>query len=87
MELEADYLVLVHILEKKVEVPWCIAYEVREIMQLMTSIEYRIFHTYKENNRGADFMANIGCREGKTLQFSCFEDLPKEMRGVVKVLN
>lgn len=62
-------------------------YEVREIVQLMDSIEYRILHTYgKRTIEGLILWLTVnGCKEGKTLQFSCFEDLPKEMRGIVKL--
>lgn len=40
-----------------------IAYEVRKIKHLLSHIEYRIAHIYRENNQAADFLANWGYKE------------------------
>ncbi|KAM7488420.1 hypothetical protein LguiB_025904 [Lonicera macranthoides] len=51
----------------------------------MRNIEYTILHTNRENNKGADFMDNLGYREQKKLQLDCFEDLPNEIKGIIKL--
>lgn len=48
VDIEVDSLVLVHILCKKVGIPWNVVYNVRCIWRLMEQLDYRLSHTFRE---------------------------------------
>lgn len=43
-------------LQSKVEVPWGIVYEVTEIYLEVSQLDFRLMHTYRENNRSVAFL-------------------------------
>lgn len=45
------------------DAPWTIVYEVRMILQLLGSMDYNLMHNYREYNKGAEFLANLGFAE------------------------
>ena len=63
VDLEVDSLILSQIVQKKVEPPWCIMYEIRMLFDLLCC-NFSISHTYRENNMAADLLSNIGYKEG-----------------------
>lgn len=79
--LRSDSLMLIHILEKRISIPW--AYEVRLIRDLLSRSDCKLMHTYRENNMATDFLANLGFREKA---FKLFEgsDIPSLLRGIVR---
>ena len=60
IDIEVDTHILVHILRKNMDVPQGITYEIREIRKLLDQMDERIMHTFRENNKAADFLANQG---------------------------
>lgn len=65
VDAEVDSQILVHVLEGKVQMPWTIAYEIRMIREVMVQMDCRLMHTYRENTKCADFLANLGCAQRK----------------------
>lgn len=61
VDLEVDSLILAQIVQKKVEPPWCIMYEIRMLFDL-SRCNFSISH--RENNMAADLLSNIGYKEG-----------------------
>lgn len=59
--IEVDSLILVQVLKTEIEVPWSIVHEVRLIWRWMGLLNCSLSHTYRENNKGVDFLANLGC--------------------------
>lgn len=85
VEIEADSLALVQIIQRTVGVPWSIVHEIREVWKLMQQIEFHIQHIYSESSKGGIFLANLGCIEQKRVSFSGFVNLPRLLRGIVKL--
>ena len=85
VEAEIDSLILVKIVNREVEVPWRIVYEVREIWKLVSQMQFKLSHTYRENNQSADFLANYGCSHQCRQVFHGFGELPHSLRGIVNV--
>lgn len=61
-----------------------ISLEVRKIFNCLLNMNFSIKHTYRENNIGADLLANWGCSEGKKFVVSDFLELPRKSRGILK---
>lgn len=85
VDVEIDSLILIRIVNREVEVPWGIVYEVREIWKLLDQMQFKLSHTYLENNQSADFLANYGCSKQCRKKFNCFGELPHRLRGIVNV--
>lgn len=77
VDIEADSMVLVQVLRGKMEVPWCISYEVRETQQLMYRLNCLVMHTFRESNRGADYLAIWGCSHQKNMFLRVLVIFPK----------
>lgn len=62
------------------ECPWHIDHEMKELKQLMSSMNCCLMHVYKEGNKGADFLANWGCSHKNE---ACFDAtmFPRALRG------
>lgn len=61
IDIEIDSLILVKVLKEEIDIPWGIVYEVREMWKCLEMLNFSLAHTYRENNMGADCLANIGC--------------------------
>ena len=87
IDVEMDSLVLLQILQGIVAVPRMVVYEVRLMMQCLSQMDVHLSHTYRENNVAADCfcLANLGCTEQKKLDFRCFSELPRVLKGIVKM--
>lgn len=83
VEIEVDSLVLKHIPDKENSIPWVICY-VRQIRQILAGIVYKLLHTFRENNKAADWLAHWGIQERK---FACLEgeSLPKQVKGIARM--
>lgn len=46
-------------------------------------MELSIGHTFLENNMGADFLANLSCRERKKIFFVDWESVPNHPKGIL----
>ena len=84
IDIEVDSLMLVQAIKKMTRVPWVIAYEMRMLRTLLQRFEYSIKHVYRECNKVADLVANIGVKEKKHLIFGK-ESLPKKLIGIVRI--
>lgn len=83
VDMEMDSLILLQILQRKVEVPWSIVYEVRAMMRCLEVLNCQLSHTYRESNRPADILANIGCSVQKKVEYNSFGELPLAVWGSV----
>lgn len=85
VDVEVDSQILVQVLNRKVEVPWGVLYEVREIWRLLDTIVAQIMHTYRENNQAAGFLANWSCKRMHSGIFDRFSEFPHGLKGIVRV--
>ncbi|KAM7526883.1 hypothetical protein LguiA_016785 [Lonicera macranthoides] len=85
LEGKVDSLILMQILEKKIAIPWGVIYEVRRLLFLLSCMDVQLGHTYRENNAAADHLANMGCSAKKMLVFRGFTELPRVLKGIVKL--
>ncbi|KAM7461730.1 hypothetical protein LguiA_029851 [Lonicera macranthoides] len=85
IEVEVDSLILVQVVKQQIRVPWCIHFELKEIMHLLGQVNFQISHIYRESNKCADFLANIGCKERVFLNFVEFESCPHYLKGLLKI--
>lgn len=74
--MESDSLTLVQTLKGKVGIPWCTVHESRQIIQLLSQMEVTVSHTYRENNKAADYLSNLGCKEEKGVDLVNFVEFP-----------
>lgn len=80
--IEVDSVILMWIIQRRVKVPWAIAYIIRSCVQLLQKMEYSIMHIFRKNNQAADFMANFGCDSDKhVVLFS--GNIPRKLKGIV----
>lgn len=71
MQGKQHLYIIVHVLQKKIVVPWVvIAYEIRNIRDLLQQMEFSVQQTFREANRAVDFLANLGVMKKKFLLFS-----------------
>ena len=85
VDIESDSLVLVQLVSKKVIVPWTISYEMKQIWSLLLQLKFSINHVFHESNMVADHLANLGLRARKEVFFDRWENLPKHLRGLVRL--
>lgn len=85
VEVESDYLVLVRTINGRLQPPWSISYELKQIRDLMKHTECSVKHTFRESNIGADVLANLGFKEKKELFFDRWDAIPRVLRGIVKL--
>lgn len=58
---EIDSQILLYVLQKKVQAPWAVEFEIRAIFHLLHGMDTSIEHIYREGNAAADFLANLPC--------------------------
>ena len=83
VDTEVDSMVIANVIQKKTAVPWAIAYEIRIINDLLTNFDFSIRHIFREANRAADFLANLGCSAQRKIVFRDFGEIPVALRGYV----
>ena len=83
--MEIDNLILVKVLQKKIDIPWGIIYDVRDIWSCLEKINYSIAQTFKENNMGANYLTNLGCRLKCRKVFHQFSDLSHSLKRILNV--
>ena len=71
-------------LNEEVDRPWNILYEARELKDLCLSMHCKISHIYRESNRGADFLANWGCKHQRDFLFEDGASLPRFLKGICR---
>lgn len=64
---------------------WKITFEVRCIRQIHEKINYKLSHTFRENNNCADCLANLSYHSHNFLEFPCMEELPHVLKGLVRM--
>lgn len=84
VEIEADSMILVQIVLKKVDPAFLVHCLFRELFPSMTKLHFKTAHTFRENNKGADYLANMGCKNQREYSFVSFYNLPKELMGIDK---
>ncbi|KAM7488940.1 hypothetical protein LguiB_026424 [Lonicera macranthoides] len=52
---------------------------------ILDKMNYVLLHTFRENNSGADFLANLGCESKKKVNFVGVENLPKKLKGMSRM--
>lgn len=82
VDIEVDPMMLVQIMHKKISVPWAIVYEVRLIEDILQKMVHSLKHIFRESNKAADFLANVGFKEKKKVVF-CTVSMPKKLTGII----
>ena len=59
VDLQSDSQVLVGIIQRRLQSPWQIRTEIEQIWDLTVAVA-RVSHCYRETNRVADILANVG---------------------------
>ncbi|XP_071940464.1 uncharacterized protein [Coffea arabica] len=79
--IQSDLLLLVGILQRRVQCPWHIRREVEQVWQLVGVS--RFVHCYREANKVADILSNMGVSHPHELVrcYSTAQDLPTLARG------
>ena len=85
VEVESDSLVLVQTINGRLQPPWSVSYELKQIWDLMKHTECSVEHTFRESNMGASILANLGFKERKELFFDRWDVIPRVLRGIVKL--
>lgn len=84
VDIEMDSLVLVNIVQSKVNTPWVIRYEIRNILSLLGAMDYTIGHVYRECNAAADWLVNFGVKIQSRIHFDS-DVIPARLRGIVRI--
>lgn len=84
-EVESDSLLLVHMLQKKVQPVWTLWYYWQEIWKLVDELQISISHTFWEKNGVAEDLAKAGSISRRNEVFLSDSSLPRSIR--VKVFQ
>ncbi|GAU13938.1 hypothetical protein TSUD_262650 [Trifolium subterraneum] len=82
VELHIDSVAVVQVISTgklKSKLGWSLVLNIRKLLDL--DWEVTITHAYRETNKCADALANIGCQLGREIIF--FEDCPPHMKDLV----
>ena len=79
--VESDSLVLIQILRNVYQCPWTISYDIEQCRKFSQgSMQFK--HCYREANKVADVLANVGCALVESVCiYEHFRDLPSVVRG------
>lgn len=83
--VETNSLVLQKIILKEWRVPWNIKGQIEQIQEIAVNKSITFKHTYREANQLADTLANLALEENKDIQYSSFQQLSKECRGIINL--
>lgn len=86
IDIEADSLTLVIILQSQLKVTWDISYEIRKMRALLHQFTCTLSHVYTESYRAADLLASCGCRSEKSWVFDRWEDFRICSRGLLSLI-
>lgn len=59
--------------------------EIEELQKLKTSVNFPLKHWFREANRVADKLASTSHSHDQPQAFNSFDDLPREIRGLITV--
>lgn len=87
MDIEVDSQLLVHVITKKIGVPWGIAYEIRLIVDLLPKLGCSVCHIYGEGNKLKQliFLLMLGYKLEKRKLTFCSSDIPRKLFGITRV--
>ncbi|MCI11423.1 putative non-LTR retroelement reverse transcriptase [Trifolium medium] len=82
VELHIDSVVVVQVISTgklNNKLGWSLVLNIRKLLEL--DWEVTIAHAYRETNKCADALANVGCQLGREILF--YEDCPPHMKDLV----
>lgn len=79
--VEMDSKVLLDIVLLKSEIPWRCWHIIQEILKIASSMQLSFQHCFREANKVADSLANVGCGSTTASSFLSTSELPKETLG------
>nr|XP_027108979.1 uncharacterized protein LOC113728817 [Coffea arabica] len=84
--VQSDSLLLVGILQNRIQCPWKIRREIRQIWQLVKDPD-RFSHCYREANKVADVLSNVGVfhPEHQVKLYEAFNSFPTMARGAIRL--
>ncbi|XP_071902759.1 uncharacterized protein [Coffea arabica] len=84
--VQSDSLILVGILQNRLQCPWKIRREIRQIWQLVKDPD-RFSHCYREANKVADALSNVGVLhpEHQIKFYEAFSSFPTMARGALRL--
>ena len=80
LQLESDSLVLVQILQGKSRCPWRLQGDLQDLLKVKRFVR-KVSHCFREANKPADRLANIGADSGTILTYDSLRELPRLVRG------
>ncbi|XP_071940080.1 uncharacterized protein [Coffea arabica] len=84
LHLESDSLVLVQIIQGKARCPWRLQGDLQDLLKVSGFVR-KVSHCFREANKLADRLANVGADSGQTLTYHSLSDLPSLVRGDVSL--
>ena len=86
VSIQVDSLVLVGILQRRLQCPWMIRREVKQIWDMVEDATH-FAHCYKEANKVADRLANEGASTSNhdISIYNHFSAIPRLARGEIRV--
>ncbi|XP_071922581.1 uncharacterized protein [Coffea arabica] len=84
LHIEADSLVLVEILQGKLGCPWRLQWELEGLLRYKRHFR-EITHCYREANKPANFLANLGADTELETIYGSHSELPVRVRGEIQM--
>ncbi|XP_042954520.1 uncharacterized protein LOC122290907 [Carya illinoinensis] len=84
VEVELDSLLVVHWLEKGRCGIWYLEDYWEKIQSMLATLEFKVKHTYREGNAGADFLARMASDQ-KNGTWNSYHEVPHLLKGILKV--
>nr|XP_027099065.1 uncharacterized protein LOC113718354 [Coffea arabica] len=84
--VQSDSLVLIGILQHRIQCPWKIRRDIRQIWQFVKD-PHRFSHCYREANKVADALSNVGVShpEHQVKLYESFNTFPTMARGAIRL--
>nr|DAD25609.1 TPA_asm: hypothetical protein HUJ06_027073 [Nelumbo nucifera]DAD25624.1 TPA_asm: hypothetical protein HUJ06_027088 [Nelumbo nucifera] len=83
--VESDCKVIVDFFNGKANLPWPIWYWKNKIMEKVSTLSCSFHHTFRENNRVADGLANLSCDSLADCYVESEITLPLNIKGLVLI--
>ena len=80
LQLESDSLVLVQILQGKSRCPWQLQGDLQDLLKVKRFVR-KVSYCFREANKPAVHLANIGADSGTILKYDSLRELPRLVRG------